>query len=272
MARRSSSTNVVNSGLSGVTDLLNGATYIGNAGSAVTTSLPLYNVDWYLAGAESGFTNSLVAPGVSFSEADQNTGPFPIGTSVNQTNPLLQFTLQSSGGAAVTNGANSNFGSGVASLVFSYLEKGTGLTWSLTTAPTDWFLFGFNDNGGPDADYDDFVGIAHVSAVVAVPLPGAFLLFAGGVGLLGLKPSGPCRRFGWPKPRRMHSRRSMSLSRPGVSNTTRQSSVSSKIAMRYWPSTTSRQSTGNIAHDQRYRKLVRHRASPHGALEGMSFE
>jgi transposase-like protein len=27
-----------------------------------------------------------------------------------------------------------------------------------------------------------------------------------------------------------------------------------------------------FAHDQRYRKLVRHRASPHGALEGMSFE
>ncbi len=31
-----------------------------------------------------------------------------------------------------------------------------------------------------------------------------------------------------------------------VSNTTRRSSVSSKIAMRYWPSTTSRPSTGNI--------------------------
>ena len=60
------------------------------------------------------------------------------------------------------------------------------------------------------------------------------------------KPSGPCRRFGWPKPRRRRARRSMSLSRPGVSNTTRRSSVSSKIAMRYWPSTTSRPSTGNI--------------------------
>jgi hypothetical protein len=172
---------VVNSGLSGVTDFLNGVTYIGNAGSAVTTSLPLYNVDWYLAGAESGFTNKLVAPGVSFSESDQNTGAFLIGTSVNQTNPLLQFTLQSSGGAAVTNGANSNSGSGAAGLIFSYLEKGNG--WSVTTAPTDWFLFGFNDNGGPDADYDDFVGVGHVSAV---PLPGGFLLFATGLGLLGL--------------------------------------------------------------------------------------
>jgi hypothetical protein len=69
--------NVVNSGLSGVTDSLSGLTYIGNASSAVTTSLALYNVDWYLAGAESGFTNTLVAPGVSFSESNQTITVFP---------------------------------------------------------------------------------------------------------------------------------------------------------------------------------------------------
>ena len=42
--------------------------------------------------------------------------------------------------------------------------------------------------------------------------------------------------------------------------------------MRYWPSRTSRPSTETFAHDQRYRKLVRHRASPYRALEGMSFK
>jgi hypothetical protein len=37
--------------------------------------------------------------------------------------------------------------------------------------------------------------------------------------------------------------------------------------MRYWPSTTSRPSNGNIF-ARRHRKLVRNRASPHRAVEG----
>ena len=39
------------------------------------------------------------------------------------------------------------------------------------------------------------------------------------------KPSGRCRRSGWPRPRRMHWRRSMSSSKPGASNTTGRSSA-----------------------------------------------
>ena len=39
------------------------------------------------------------------------------------------------------------------------------------------------------------------------------------------KPSGRCRRFGWPRPRRMRLRRSMPSSKPGASNTTRRSSA-----------------------------------------------
>jgi transposase-like protein len=46
--------------------------------------------------------------------------------------------------------------------------------------------------------------------------------------------------------KKMRSRRSMSLSRPGASNTRRQSSAWSKIAMHCWPSTTSRPSIGSI--------------------------
>jgi putative transposase len=44
-----------------------------------------------------------------------------------------------------------------------------------------------------------------------------------------------------------------------VSNTTRRSSVSSKIAMRYWPSTFPGRALETFAHEQHYRKLVRHR-------------
>ena len=42
-----------------------------------------------------------------------------------------------------------------------------------------------------------------------------------------------------------------------VSNTTRRSSVSSKIAMRYWPSTFPGRALETFAHEQHYRKLVR---------------
>jgi hypothetical protein len=64
------------------------------------------------------------------------------------------------------------------------------------------------------------------------------------------QPGLPCRAGGRtrdPLARdRMRSPPSMSSSKPGASNTTRRSNASSRIAMRYWPSTTSRPSTGSI--------------------------
>jgi hypothetical protein len=45
-----------------------------------------------------------------------------------------------------------------------------------------WFLFAFNDKGGPDDNHDDFVGIARVYTVDPpggghpVPIPAGFLL------------------------------------------------------------------------------------------------
>jgi putative transposase len=60
------------------------------------------------------------------------------------------------------------------------------------------------------------------------------------------KPSARSKRSGWLRPGRMHSPPSTPSSRPGVSNTPRRSSACSRIAMRCWPSTTSRPSTGSI--------------------------
>jgi hypothetical protein len=73
------------------------------------------------------------------------------------------------------------------------------------------------------------------------------------------KPSGRCRRSGWPRPRRMHPRPSMPSSRPGVSSTIIDSNASSRIATPCSASTTSQQSTESIcaqrtsskAHSQR---------------------
>jgi hypothetical protein len=59
------------------------------------------------------------------------------------------------------------------------------LTNSLFTDPLGglWFLFAFNDTGGPDDNHDDFVGIGRVyefalppHSDTPVPIPGAFLL------------------------------------------------------------------------------------------------
>ena len=218
--------NVVNNPASGVTDTLSGTTYYGSsiAGPAyVSTDLALlgsYNIDWWFIGAESGYVNTLIAPGINpagalpnsptagqFNEANQNSnccsaggniGPVFLGTSVAQTSTILDFTLIDDHGANLTNGAsNPTPGTaGLESLIFSYVTKDDfSLTWTLTTDTTgEWFLFGFNDIGGPDDNHDDFVGVARVYlagggiAPPPVPLPAALPLFASaliGAGLVG---------------------------------------------------------------------------------------
>jgi hypothetical protein len=211
----SSTHNVVNGGFSGVTDGTNGsASYRGSVTgntAIVTTDLPLYNVDWYYIGSESGFTNRLIAPGINFPENNMNnncpgcghgpnTGPQFLGTSTAQTSTILNFSFQDGVAANIANGAgNPNAGGqGTASIIFSRVTQLTASTWQLSNDATSaWFLFAFNDGGGPDADFDDLVGVARVYCATPngaacapppgeTPLPAALPLFAGGLSALGL--------------------------------------------------------------------------------------
>lgn len=218
--------NVIDGGLSGVTSgILGSSSFKGSVTgtpAVVTTGLLSYNVDWYFVGAESGFVNTLAAPGINpgglllnsptagqFNESNQNnncpgcghgtnSGPVFLGTSIGQTSSVLNFSFQDGHGANIANGSgNPNAGgSGVASIIFSYVTPGVGLSWVLSNDATSaWFLFAFNDGGGPDADFDDLVGVARVycatpngaacANIPQTPLPAALPLFAGGLGALG---------------------------------------------------------------------------------------
>ena len=166
--------------------------------------------------------NTLVAPGIKrrrfllnsptagqFNESNQNnncpgcghgpnTGPVFLGTSTGQTSSVLNFSFQDGHSANIANGnGNPNAGgSGVASIIFSFVTNPSASTWVLSNDATSaWFLFAFNDGGGPDADFDDLVGVARVycagpngaacASIPQTPLPAALPLFAGGLGALG---------------------------------------------------------------------------------------
>jgi len=196
----SSNNNVVNSGTSGVSDPTNGDNrYLGTQGmtqSVVQSTVPLYNVDWYLVGAESGDAIRFNAnSGVTATENNQNnncascgttvTGPFLIGTSVNQTATTVGFSFTDTNTlSTVANGSNNAPNTpGTASMIFAYLSGAFASTIiNPVGANTDWFLAGFNDNGSPDDNHDDFMIAGHI---VAVPIPAALGLFAGGLGLMG---------------------------------------------------------------------------------------
>ncbi|MFT3731286.1 MAG: hypothetical protein QM780_07655 [Hyphomicrobium sp.] len=183
---------VVNFAASGIFDLNNGSTW--KQGGAVSSTVSSYNVDWYFNGAESGDTEKFSSMSLSFSESNQNNGF----NSTDTSGWSYLGSTQGSGAGAVsfsvtdtsvvggvTNGVNNAAPSpGASSLIFSYaeplfrqLENGELVLfgWSLTLNPTDWFVFAFDDPGGTDADFDDYVGVGHitVASLTNTPLPGS---------------------------------------------------------------------------------------------------
>ena len=173
-------------------------------GTVSSTLGGAYFVDWFFVGSESGFAATLTAGvggTVTHTELlDQNnnvggvvTGTQFLGTTAHAGATLIPFTVSSLGGS-VTNGpvSDNNVPSGPPSssnsLVFSYLTPtnltgGLGSwTWDLTSTPTDWFLFAYDD-GATDDNHDDYIGLAFVyvdrgNVPDPTPLPAGLPLMA----------------------------------------------------------------------------------------------
>jgi hypothetical protein len=133
-------------------------------GGSVSATVSDYIVDWYYLGAESGWTITFSggAPVVTFTEneKDYHIPDLKIGTSTQ----LTPITFSPSG-----------------SIAYAYLLVSADLTSAvLTTTPTDWFIFAYNDKGSTDKDYDDYIGYAHVRAT---PIPAALPLMGTGLGI-----------------------------------------------------------------------------------------
>jgi hypothetical protein len=153
---------VVNNPASGVTDPTNGAAWL--VGGGVTPTVSDYVVDWYFLGSESGYiiTFSGGVPVVSFTE--HNTINHVPNAYLGTSTTLNPITLAPGGGH----------------VAFAYLQFTGPDSAVLTTAPTDWFIFAYNDSWQGDGDYDDYVGYAHVRAT---PIPAALPLMGTGLGI-----------------------------------------------------------------------------------------
>jgi hypothetical protein len=187
---------VVNYIPSGIFDRTNGAAW--KQGGSVSSTVASYNIDWFFNGAESGDTEVFSSMSLSFAEDNQNNDLNPgdspgwryLGTtSGSGIGPLSFSVADETTGGTVVNGVNNVVPTpGVASLIFSYAKPlyqkfrdGAFelVGWKLTLKPSDWFVFAFDDPGGTDADYDDYVGVGHVrmASISTVPVPSSLILF-----------------------------------------------------------------------------------------------
>ena len=159
------------------------------SGAAPTTTLATYSVNWFYAGSESGYNITFNAPGLSggagpYTESDSNSNcvgcaPHSVTTPVfmGTTQNSLSFVLSWITGSVGSQNPGNN-------LIYAYLQPdSTNTNFTLTTNPTDWFVFGLNDSGSPDSDYDDFVGFAQIVQSPGpgpgqTPLPAALPLMA----------------------------------------------------------------------------------------------
>jgi hypothetical protein len=175
--------NVVEFGPSGISDPLHGAGW--RIGGNVLSNVSNYAIDWYFNGAESGDQIYFASGLVNRTEHDENNrtgnnnhGFQFLGTTIGAGAALpLPFTLTD-----LTTG-----GAGTIALAFVEPKyRGHSLVgWKITQKLTDWFVFGFNDSGSSDHDYDDYVGIGHLRALpppAPTPLPGALPLMASALG------------------------------------------------------------------------------------------
>ncbi len=186
----------------------------GGANSFVSvtglSAVQTYSIQWTYIGSESGDVVQISIPALaSFNEDNRNNNSIGCASCVG-VNPALTkdlgttnyandgtnipvFTLKDlhTGGTVTNGGSNAAPNVGGASLIFSYATFSGGL-YTLTDRPTDFIVFGFNDNGGADDDHDDFMGVMTLipgGLETTTPIPGALPLFGsvlgGALGLLG---------------------------------------------------------------------------------------
>jgi hypothetical protein len=161
---------------------------------SVTANIAAYSVTWFFLGSESVAVNQLSSVVPLFTAGNQNNncfgcsnGTFNSLVSIASTTDsvaLIPLTLTNTNSGLI---ADNGSGPNSSDLIFAYVSPvGNGFT--LSTTPTDWFAFGFNDDHGAiDRDFDDFMGVAHVAQAIPGPIAGAGLpgLILASGGLLG---------------------------------------------------------------------------------------
>jgi hypothetical protein len=210
--------NVVNAAGSGLYDDTNPASGTSSQywhTGFVTTGALTYSITWYYAGSESGDVVEFNSGGdvhaiTNYQETNLNNNHS--GNSSGFVNLTATLTSQTSGQAThYTYGGigpgyipfslydmntlhlANNDGSGTGgSFIFSYVtQRADGSGWDLTATASDWFAFGFNDQGSSDDNHDDYMGVAHLVALTCptggcgqstVPLPAALPLFGSVLG------------------------------------------------------------------------------------------
>ena len=181
-----------------------GTGFVNSAGHGNRLSAPprIILSTWTYVGSESGDIIQFSAPGGAITTNDddrnnncatcsagpgRNVSTVPMGSTAYNNGDIPVFTVNDTNQIAgsVTNGslnpAPANF---FASLIFSYANLDGG-NFVLTDHPTQFVVFGFNDNGFGDDNHDDFVGVMSLvpgQLENSTPIPGALPLFGSVLG------------------------------------------------------------------------------------------
>jgi hypothetical protein len=163
-----------------------------------------YSVSWTYVGSESDNVETFTAPSgvIPFNEDNRNnncticdSGPgrsqpiVALGSTSYNFGDVPAFTITDQnaiiGGTVTNGGPNPTPANFLASLIFSYANF-DGTNYTLTSDPTLFVVFGFNDNGFGDDNHDDFVGVMALvpnpPGQETTPIPGALPLFGSVLG------------------------------------------------------------------------------------------